>query len=258
MNMMLDHKDLGTARGIVRRNFESAKTVSSRKHEVARIKAAMGSRSSLHNPKGRSRVLSRLSREFGDTGIASMAANGSPSGIALSYWTADQEDFEICIALIAAERGGSSVRTYTVGRLTKHAAVRFVQRTDQQGFETMILAAANAATLVTNVRNMAVNDAISEDAVVLVPAGFGLAAIVNLRSSSIITFIRMDRLGPLRQEVIEGVEPPSFGLPIMTLFPFHDTLLTPLQSQKIIRSAGTLRHTREFAARCDGELAPPT
>ncbi len=248
MNMMLDPKDLGTARGIVRRGFELAKLLSDRKPETARINDAIGPRSSIFNQKGRARIMNRMIRELGSCGVA-IASSDKPAEIIATYWVSSGEDFDLCFARVFGERHAICINTFTVGRLTKHAAIRFIQRAEGNIIPAdTVWAAFRAATLATNVRAMGEFVSLPADAAVLVPAGFGLAAVVLAADSTVITFVRLDRLGPQRQDVIDGVAPDGFERSGFTLGTYDPSLLTPEQRMKIVSSADVLRRTKEFAA----------
>jgi len=104
-----------------------------RKSDVARIVNAIGSRSSVHNQKGRRRIASRISREFGDTGIAinEGVIEGIPV-VVFTYYVANSDGgFDICITFCCGIRGGYSLDCFEIGSLTRHAALRLVQRGEE-------------------------------------------------------------------------------------------------------------------------------
>ncbi|MEI7601787.1 MAG: hypothetical protein WCJ41_21040 [Aestuariivirga sp.] len=119
----------------------------------------------------------------------------------------------------------------------------------------MISAVTRVSTVVSNASNAGVLCDMPEDAAVLAPAGGGLAAVVHVKSRAIVTFIRVDRLGPARADVLEGMEPKDFNEPGFSLGVYNTDLLTADQLAKVARSVDVLKRTAEFASELPDHLA---
>lgn len=203
---MIDFRDLGMAKGHVRRTLQSAREAVALRSDRDRLVATVG-KARLGNDKSIERVHARIRRQFGQRSVGPSIWDRYRNATLFKFFTwspTPADGIELGMHTLFADARGVSAEYVPSATVTRHAAIRLTQRSGSvpTGKEMGELAYYTAVTV-----NLIAGDPRVEDLdQAMLPVFGGVVPVVDMKDLAIITVLEPSKLGPRRAAWLRTAE----------------------------------------------------
>ena len=166
---------------------------------------ALGLNPNIFSTKGRTRVLNKMQRAFGDKLVNATGGVCNNGFCAVTFTVARISAEELRLFDVDAAAFPRCVVQYNVsevGRVSRHAVARYIERCGMSSVSLADIAAAALNTL-RFVRVMHSHGHIYGDLIPSPNSTGELVAVVDLRAGQLVTFLRSEQCGDRRKEWID-------------------------------------------------------